>query len=61
MRYLTSEKYEIIRLIEESSLPMRKTLKQLDIGKSTFYSWLKRFETNGIDVLADRKPSPTLI
>jgi len=61
MRYSSSEKYEIIRLVEGSSLPVRKTLRQLDIGKSTFYSWLKRFETNGIDGLIDRKPSPTLI
>jgi len=41
MRYSASEKYEIIRLVEESSLPIQKTLRQLDIHKSTFYNWLK--------------------
>ena len=53
MRYSASEKYEIIRLVEASSLPIRQTLRQLDIGKSAFYSWLKRYQDNGIDGLED--------
>ena len=57
MRYSASEKYEIIRLVEESSLPIRQTLRQLDIGKSTFYNWLKRYQDDGIDGLEDKKPS----
>ena len=57
MRYSASEKYEIIRLVEASSLPIRQTLRQLDIGKSAFYSWLKRYQDNGIDGLEDKKPS----
>jgi len=60
MRYSASEKYEIIRLVEESSLPIRKTLRQLDIHKSTFYNWLHRYQEHGIDGLEDRKPTPTL-
>ena len=60
MRYSASEKYEIIRLVEESSLPIRKTLRQLDIHKSTFYSWLHRYQEHGFDGLEDRKPTPTL-
>ena len=60
MRYSASEKYEIIRLVEASSLPVRKTLRQLDIHKSTFYNWLKRYQDNGLDGLEDRKPSPTV-
>jgi transposase InsO family protein/transposase-like protein len=60
MRYRASEKYEIIRLIEESSLPVRKTLLQLDIHKSTFYNWLHRYQEHGVDGLEDRKPTPTL-
>jgi transposase-like protein len=59
-RYSASEKYEIIRLVEESSLPIRKTLGQLDIHKSTFYNWLNRYQEHGVDGLEDRKPSPTL-
>ena len=60
MRYSASEKYEIIRLVEESSLPVRQTLKRLDIHKSTFYNWLKRYQVHGIDGLEDRKPTPTM-
>jgi putative transposase len=60
MRYSASEKYEIIRLVEESSLPVRKTLRQLDIHKSTFYNWLHRYQEHGVDGLEDRKPTPTL-
>ena len=57
MRYSAAEKYEIIRLVEASSLPIRQTLRQPDIGKSAFYSWLKRYQDNGIDGLEDQKPS----
>lgn len=46
MRYSAAEKYEIIRLVQESNLPVRKTLERLDIRKSTFYGWLKRLETD---------------
>jgi transposase-like protein len=55
MRYSASEKYEIIRLVEAPSLPIRQTLRQLDIGKSAFYSWLKRYQDNGIDGLEDNE------
>jgi transposase InsO family protein len=49
---------EIIRLVEQSNLPVRQTLARLDINKSTFYNWLKRFDEGGVDGLADRKPEP---
>ena len=58
MRYSASEKYEIIRLVEQSSLSVKQTLARLDIHRSTFYAWLKRYETGGIDGLEDRKPVP---
>ncbi len=57
MRYSASEKYEIMRLVEESSLPVRRTLRRLDIGKSAFYNWLKRYQEDGIEGLEDKKPS----
>jgi putative transposase len=60
MRYSASEKYEIIRLVESSSLPARQTLRRLDIHRSTFYNWLHRLQDNGIDGLEDRKPTPTV-
>ena len=60
MRYSASEKYEIIRLVESSSLPIRQTLRRLDIHRSTFYNWLLRLQDNGIGGLEDRKPTPTV-
>ena len=58
MRYTASEKMEIICLVEQSNLSVRQTLDRLGIGKSTFYNWLKRLESVGIEGLADKKPSP---
>ena len=37
MRYPASEKLAIIQLVEQSGLPIRRTLAQLGIPKSTFY------------------------
>ncbi len=56
MRYSAAEKLEIIRLVEQSSLSVRQTLKRLDITKSTFYNWLKRYQSGGPDALEDNKP-----
>lgn len=54
MRYSASEKYEIIRLVEDSSLSVTKTLARLDIRRSTFYGWLKRYEEGGMEALSTR-------
>ena len=37
MRYPASEKAEIIRLVEASHLPARRTLEKLGIPRATFY------------------------
>ena len=50
MRYTASEKLEIIRLIEQSNLSIRRTLAQLGIPKSTFYGWYRRFVEGGVIV-----------
>ena len=60
MRYSASEKYEIIRLVEDSNLSIRRTLTRLDIHRSTFYHWLQRYQDNGVDGLEDRKSTPTV-
>ena len=60
MRYSASEKYEIIRLVEDSNLSIRQTLTRLDIHRSTFYHWLQRYQDNGVDGLEDRKLTPTV-
>lgn len=58
MRYSQSEKYETIRLVEASHLGINHTLEQLDIPRSTFYSWYKRYVENGYDGLADHTSGP---
>ena len=57
MRYRASEKREIIDLVERSSLPVRRTLNQLGIPKSTFYGWYERYREGGDEALADVRPS----
>jgi len=56
MRYAASEKREIIDLVERSSLPVRRTLGQLGIPKSTFYGWYERYREGGDDALEDGQP-----
>jgi len=58
MRYPASEKLEIIRTVETAPLPVRQTLAQIGIPKSTFYAWLDRHAEGGLDALDDRKPRP---
>jgi putative transposase len=58
MRYPASEKLEIIRLVEPSPLPVRRTLAKLGIPSTTFYRWYDRYRTGGIEALADHRPRP---
>lgn len=58
MRYAASEKLEIIRTVETSHLPVRRTLDKIGIPKTTFYAWLDRYAAGGFDALEDRKPQP---
>ena len=61
MRYSSADKYEIIQLVQHSALSVRQTLARLDIRKSTFYNWLKRYQENGVDGLEDKKPLPQAV
>jgi transposase InsO family protein len=58
MRYPASEKLEIIRTVETSALPVRKTLEKIGIPKSTFYAWYDRYQAGGLDALEDHRPKP---
>ena len=58
MRRTASEKIEIIRLVEDADLPVRETLRQLGVPRSTFYGWYQRYEAEGFDGLHDQKPVP---
>ena len=58
MRRTASENMEIIRLVEGTDLPVRATLRQMNIPRSTFYNWYRRYVDHGFDGLHDKKPSP---
>lgn len=54
MRFSQQEKYEIIRLVEDSELGVNRTLKELGIPKRTFYNWYDRYKQSGYDGLAPK-------
>jgi len=58
MRYPASEKLEIIRLVEQSHLPTKRTIDKLGIPRTTFYRWYDKYLTGGIEALEDRSPKP---
>jgi transposase InsO family protein len=58
MRYRQAEKLEIIRLVEGSPVSVKQTLEELNINRSTFYTWYRRYEEGGYDALAGRYRPP---
>ena len=58
MRYPASEKLEIIRLVEQSHLPVRRTLEKIGILPAAFYRWDNRYQTGGSEALEDRPSKP---
>ena len=58
MRYVASEKLEIIRLVEESHLSARLTLAKLGIPRTTFYRWYDRYLQRGEAGLQGQSPKP---
>ena len=61
MRYSASEKFEIIELVQQSSLSIPRTLAPIGIPRSTFYDWYSRYQEGGIEALEDGKPRPRRI
>jgi len=58
MRYPSSEKLEIIRLVEQLHLPAKRTLDTLGVPRTTFYRWYDRYLSGGVEALEDRCPKP---
>ena len=61
MRYPGSEKFEIIRLVEQSHLPVRRTLEQIGVSRATFYRWCVRYQAGGPEALEDRPSRPSRV
>ena len=57
MRYPAAEKLEIIRLVEQSHLPVRRTLAKIGIPPTTFYRWYDRFVEHAVVVFVFQCPS----
>ncbi|KOH46244.1 fis family transcriptional regulator [Sunxiuqinia dokdonensis] len=51
MRRSASEKMEVIRIVQESELGVKRTLEELGISRSTFYIWYKQYLEEGFDGL----------
>ena len=63
MRRTAAEKYALIRLVEGAELPVRRTLRELGVHRSTFYAWYRRYQDVGATGLvlrpaATRQPRP---
>ena len=61
MRDPASEKLEIIRLVEQSHLPAKRTLDTLGIPRTTFYRWYDRYLTGGPEALENRFSKPSRV
>jgi transposase InsO family protein len=61
MRYPASEKLEIIRLVEQSHLPVKRTLEKLGIPRATFYRWYDLHQSGEPEALSDRSPRPVRV
>jgi len=53
MSYSQSEKIEI----EKSPLSARRTLKELEVSPSSFYTWYHKYLEDGFDGLANKHRS----
>jgi transposase-like protein len=61
MRYPASEKLEIIRLVEQSHLPARKTLEKIGVARPTFCRWCDLYRSDGLEALVDKPSRPSRI
>jgi putative transposase len=61
MRYPASEKLEIMRLVEQSHLPPRRTLEKLGVSRATFHRWCDLYQSGGPEALEDRSSRPNRV
>jgi len=61
MRYSQAEKMEIIKIVENSELSISRTLKELDVSRSTYYQWYRKYAEEGFEGLSNRKSNPKRI
>jgi transposase InsO family protein len=52
--FTASEKLAIIRLVEDSELSVRRTLKEIRVSRSSFYRWYRAYEDQGLTGLENQ-------
>jgi putative transposase len=55
IRYKPEEKLELIHLVEHSNLPVKQTIEELQVPRSTFYDWYRRYQELGPDGLKSKQ------
>lgn len=55
MRFTVSEKQEIIHMVVRSEIGVNRTLKEIEINKSTFYNWYHAYTEKGVEGLLPNK------
>ena len=55
MMFSASQELAIIRLVEESELFVRRTLREIKVRRSSFYRWYRACEENGLDGLENQR------
>jgi len=58
MTLSASEKLEVIRMVEESDLSIKKTLEEIGVSKSSFYRWYDLYLSGGLDALESESKAP---
>jgi transposase-like protein len=61
MRYPAAEKLEIIRMVEASHLPVKKTLEKIGVSRAAFYRWYDLYRRFGESGLEDRRSGPSRV
>ena len=58
MTLSASEKLEVIRMVEESNLSVKKTLEEIGVSRSSFYRWYDLYLSGGLDALECESKAP---
>jgi transposase InsO family protein len=58
MTLSASEKLEVIRMVEESNLSVKKTLEEIGVSRSSFYRWYDLYLSGGLDALESESKAP---
>ena len=56
-----SEKLEIIRIVEQSHQPIKRTLEQIGVSRPTFYRWYDLYQRFGKAGLEDKRSGATRV